>query len=103
MDVPRNLVSDSLLIKETFDLARANGGRVAVNQIADRVFRLSHAEESLSALLVSDLLSDDPRFQVAYLSEAECRKAIPAVRRTVSIPSLATLNLVTCRRLEIRR
>jgi len=65
MDVPRNLVSDSLLIQETFDLASANGGRVAVSQIADRVFRLSHAEESLSALLVSDLLSDDPRFQVS--------------------------------------
>jgi len=65
MDVPRNLVSDSLLVQETFDLACANGGRVAVNQIADRVFRLSHAEESLSALLVSDLLSDDPRFQVS--------------------------------------
>ena len=64
MNVPRNLVSDSLLIQETLELARANGGRVALNLITDRVFRLANVDASLSALLVSDLLANDPRFQV---------------------------------------
>ncbi len=64
MNVPRNLVSDSLLIQETLELARANGGRVGVNLITDRVFRLANVDASLSALLVSDLLANDPRFRV---------------------------------------
>jgi len=64
MNVPRNLVSDSLLIQETLELARANGGRVGVNLITDRVFRLANIDASLSALLVSDLLANDPRFRV---------------------------------------
>src|SRR5712691_3541839 len=64
MDVPRNLISDSLLIRETLELARANGGRVTMGEIANSVFCLSHADASLSALLVSDLLRNDPRFQI---------------------------------------
>jgi len=64
MNVPRNLVSDSLLIQETLELARASGGRVGVNLITDRVFRLANVDASLSALLVSDLLANDPRFRV---------------------------------------
>jgi len=64
MEVPRNLISDSLLIKETLDLARANGGRVAIGEITNSVFCLSHADASLSVLLVSDLLRNDPRFQI---------------------------------------
>ncbi len=64
MNVPRNLVSDSLLIQETLELARANGGRVGVNLVTDRVFRLANVDASLSALLVSDLLANDPRFRV---------------------------------------
>jgi len=64
MNVPRNLVSDSLLIQETLELARANGGRVGVNLITDRVFRLANVDASLSALLVSDLLANDLRFRV---------------------------------------
>ena len=64
MNVPRNLVSDSLLIQETLELARANGGRVGVNLVTDRVFRLANVDASLSALLVSDLLANDPRFRI---------------------------------------
>ena len=64
MNVPRNLVSDSLLIQETLELARANGGRVGINLVTDRVFRLANVDASLSALLVSDLLANDPRFRI---------------------------------------
>ena len=64
MDVPRNLISDSALVQETFDLLSANGGRATFAQIADSVFRLAHAEEQLAASLVTDLIRDDPRFMV---------------------------------------
>ncbi len=64
MDVPRNLISDSALVQETFDLLSANGGRAAFTEIADVVFRLSHADEELSALLVADLIRNDPRFRI---------------------------------------
>src|SRR5712691_7783681 len=64
MDVPRNLISDSALVQETFDLLSANGGRAAFTEIADVVFRLSRADEELSALLVADLIRNDPRFRI---------------------------------------
>jgi DNA polymerase III epsilon subunit family exonuclease len=64
MEVPGNLVSDSALVQETFDLLSANGGRAPFTEIADAVFRLSHADEELSALLVADLIRNDPRFRI---------------------------------------
>ncbi|HVS81760.1 MAG TPA: exonuclease domain-containing protein [Pyrinomonadaceae bacterium] len=64
MVVPRNLISDSALVQETFDLLSANGGRATFSEIADVVFRLSHAGEELSALLVTDLIQNDPRFRI---------------------------------------
>src|SRR5712692_2369891 len=70
MVVPRNLISDSALVQETFDLLSANGGRAPFTEIADAVFRLSRADEELSALLVADLIRNDPRFRIeaAYLA-----------------------------------
>jgi DNA polymerase III epsilon subunit family exonuclease len=64
MEAHRNLISDSALVQETFDLLRKNGGRSAFREIVDVVFRLSHAEEELAASLVSDLVRDDPRFAI---------------------------------------
>jgi DNA polymerase III epsilon subunit family exonuclease len=64
MEAHRNLISDSALVQETFDLLRKNGGRSAFGEIVDVVFRLSHAEEELAASLVSDLVRDDPRFAI---------------------------------------
>lgn len=64
MEVPRNLISDSALVQETFDLLRANGGRATFTEIADAVFRLSHAAAELAALLVADLIRNDPRFRI---------------------------------------
>ena len=59
-----NLISDSALVQETFDLLSKNGGRAAVTEIVEVVFRLSHAGEELAASLVGDLVRNDPRFTI---------------------------------------
>ena len=64
MDIPGNLVSDSSLVQETFELVRQYGGRVSASEIAHAVFRLSHADELVASALVADLLRNDPRFQI---------------------------------------
>ena len=64
MEIPRNLISDSALVSDTFDLLTANDGRAKFTEIADQVFRLSHAGEELAALLVADLTRNDPRFRI---------------------------------------
>jgi len=61
---PRNLISDSSLVQETFDLVRTSGGRTSFTAIADSVFRLTNATEDLAAALVTDLLQNDPRFSI---------------------------------------
>jgi len=57
-----NLISDSALIQETFDLLSKNGGRGSFAEIVDAVFRLAHADEELAASLIGDLVRGDPRF-----------------------------------------
>jgi DNA polymerase III epsilon subunit family exonuclease len=64
MEAHRNLISDSALVQETFDLLRQNGGRSRFTEIVDVVFRLSHADKELAASLVGDLVRDDPRFAI---------------------------------------
>lgn len=64
MEIPRNLISDSTLVQETFDLISANGGRAAFTEIADAVLRLANLSEELAALLITDLIRDDPRFRI---------------------------------------
>ena len=64
MVIPRNLISDSTLIQDAFDLLSANGGRASFADIANSVFCLSHAEEELAAKLVVDLIAHDPRFTI---------------------------------------
>ncbi len=51
-----NLVSDSTLVQETIDLLRVSGGRANASQIVDVVFKVSHIDEELAGLLVSDLV-----------------------------------------------
>ncbi len=58
-----NLVSDSTLVQETIDLLRLWGGRANASQIVDAVFKVSHIDEDLAGLLVSDLVKDDRRFR----------------------------------------
>ncbi|HYT49798.1 MAG TPA: exonuclease domain-containing protein [Pyrinomonadaceae bacterium] len=64
MPRPRNLISDSPLVQETFDLVRESGGRATFAQIADAIFRLRNAPEDLAAALTSDLIQNDPRFSI---------------------------------------
>lgn len=59
-----NLISDSALVQETFDLLSKNGGRTSFSNIVDVIFRLSHVDEELAASLVDDLVRGDPRFSM---------------------------------------
>lgn len=60
----RNLISDSTLVQETFDLLTKNGGRASFTEIVDVVFRLAHADRDLANSLVRDLVEDDSRFKI---------------------------------------
>ena len=64
MEIPRNLISDSPLLQETFKLVSDNGGRAAFAEIADVVFRLTNAGDELAASLVGDLVRNDSRFRL---------------------------------------
>lgn len=64
MQRPRNLISDSSLVQEIFDLLRERGGRTSFSEIADSVLRLSNTTEDLAAALVNDLTQNDSRFAV---------------------------------------
>ncbi|HVS20709.1 MAG TPA: exonuclease domain-containing protein [Pyrinomonadaceae bacterium] len=64
MDIPRNLISDSALVQEAFELLRENGGQMTFTAIVDSVFRLSHVDKELAASLVGDLVGNDPRFSI---------------------------------------
>ncbi|MDQ5844884.1 MAG: exonuclease domain-containing protein [Acidobacteriota bacterium] len=59
-----NLVSDSTLVQETIDLLLVSGGRANASEIVDAVFKVSHIDEELAGLLVSDLVKDDRRFRI---------------------------------------
>ena len=64
MEIPPNLISDSPLVQETFNLLNENGGRASFAEIADVVFRLTHAGDELAASLVNDLVRNDSRFRI---------------------------------------
>lgn len=59
-----NLISDSALVQETFDLLSKNGGRAPLSDIVDVIFRMSHPDPELAASLVNDLVRGDPRFRM---------------------------------------
>src|SRR5687767_15886420 len=60
-----NLVSDSTLVQDTIDLLNTSGGRAAATEIVDAVFKLSHIDDELAGLLVSDLIRNDRRFKLS--------------------------------------
>lgn len=64
MQRPLNLISDSSLVQEIFDLTRDLGGRATFTQLAESILRLSNASDDLAAALVNDLIQNDPRFSV---------------------------------------
>ena len=64
MQTPRNLISDSSLVQETFDFAREHGGRVELLQITQSIFQLNNATPELATALIRDLIQNDPRFSI---------------------------------------
>jgi DNA polymerase III epsilon subunit family exonuclease len=64
MERPLNLISDSSLVQEIFDLIDERGGRATFTHIADSVLHLSNATDELAAALVNDLIQNDPRFSI---------------------------------------
>jgi DNA polymerase III epsilon subunit family exonuclease len=61
---PRNLISDSPLVQDTFEFVRESGGRAKFTEITNSIFHLHNATEQLAASLVADLVQNDPRFSV---------------------------------------
>lgn len=59
-----NLISDSLLVKETIELLREQGGRAHAVTVVDYVMNISSPTPSLAKMLVSDLVSTDPRLRL---------------------------------------
>ena len=59
-----NLISDSTLVQETIELLRDCGGRANAAEIVDAVFKVSHIDEELAALLIADLVKGDRRFKL---------------------------------------
>jgi DNA polymerase-3 subunit alpha (Gram-positive type) len=59
-----NLISDSLLVNETIELLKAQGGFAPAVNVVDRVMNISSPEPNLARLLVSDLIETDPRLQL---------------------------------------
>jgi DNA polymerase III subunit alpha, Gram-positive type len=56
-----NLISDSLLINETIELAKNYGGTVSAVDVVDYVMKIRKPEPNLAKLLVLDLVKSDPR------------------------------------------
>lgn len=59
-----NLISDSILIKETIQLLQAFGGRATAVEVVDSVMNIRRPEPQLAQLLVSDLVKTDPRLSL---------------------------------------
>ena len=57
----RNLISDALLITETVELLRSNGGRAPVVKVVDDVMKIRKPEPDLAKMLASDLVEKDSR------------------------------------------
>ena len=62
---PANLISDSSLVQETFELVNSLGGRATFREITNSIFHLSNVTDELAASLVSDLIQNDVRFSIA--------------------------------------
>lgn len=56
-----NLISESLLVSETIDLLKSNGGFAPAADVVDHVMNIPHTEPDLARVLVSDIIETDPR------------------------------------------
>jgi DNA polymerase-3 subunit alpha (Gram-positive type) len=59
-----NLISDSLLINETIELAKNYGGTVSAVDVVDYVMKIRKPEPNLAKMLVLDLIKQDPRLTI---------------------------------------
>ncbi|MBV9215269.1 MAG: 3'-5' exoribonuclease [Acidobacteria bacterium] len=59
-----NLVSDSLLVRETVALLRAFGGQASAVSIVDFVMKIRRPQPELAKLLIADLIDRDPRLRL---------------------------------------
>jgi DNA polymerase III epsilon subunit family exonuclease len=64
MESHPNLIADSALVQETFELLSKNGGRAPLTEIVDVIFRLANVDEGLTGSLVADLVRNDSRFRI---------------------------------------
>lgn len=56
-----NLISDSLLINATIEFLRSIGGSASAASIVEYIMNIRNADPGLARMLVSDLVSRDPR------------------------------------------
>jgi DNA polymerase III epsilon subunit family exonuclease len=59
-----NLISDSLLIRETIQLLQSFGGSASAVKVVDYVMKISAPEPDLAKLLILDLIDTDPRLNL---------------------------------------
>ncbi len=59
-----NLISESLLVNETIELLKSNGGNVPAVKVVDYVMNIPKPEPNLAKVLVSDIIDTDPRLNL---------------------------------------
>lgn len=59
-----NLISDSLLVKETIALLKSKGGSASAVRVVNRVMNIEGPEPNLAKLLVADIAKTDPRIRL---------------------------------------
>ena len=59
-----NLILDSLLANETIKLLKSNNGAASVVKVVGQVMNIESAEPEFAKMLVSDLIKNNPRFQL---------------------------------------
>lgn len=72
MPQPLNLVSDSTLVQEAFDLLRRRrDGRASASLVAEAILQLSDLDTPTAAVIVSELIKDDCRLRLTDAHEIE--------------------------------
>ena len=56
-----NLISESLLVNETIELLKSNGGNASAVKVVDYVMNIPRPDAAMARILVSDIIETDPR------------------------------------------
>jgi len=59
-----NLISDSLLVKETIGLLKSNGGFASAVEVVSHVMNIADPDAELAKMLAADLIKKDPRIHL---------------------------------------